>query len=142
MHISDSTLSYLEGAYEVEPGGGEERSSTLKDHNVKTYFIKQKDLPSSARKQVSYFFKPSSWCIFDAGKENPETISLPNRMLNEQTMRSLLRPMFETLYAKCSLPVCSPCLLFVRKSQKPLRISESTEFLKATLRLKICSEGH
>lgn len=53
MHISDSTLSYLEGAYEVEPGGGEERSSMLKDHNVKTYFIKPKDMGSSARKQVS-----------------------------------------------------------------------------------------
>lgn len=53
MHISDSTLSYLEGAYEVEPGGGEERSSTLKDYNVKTYFIKPKEAPSSAKKQVS-----------------------------------------------------------------------------------------
>ena len=43
-------MSYLEGAYEVEPADGDLRSSTLKDHNVKTFFVKQKEV----KKQVSF----------------------------------------------------------------------------------------
>ena len=95
MHISDSTLSYLEGAYEVEPGGGEERSSTLKDYNVKTYFIKPKEAPSSARKQVRSL---NGWRISDKQADKAGCIRKCCRhsTLNEQTL-------FETLYTPASL---------------------------------------
>lgn len=41
MHISEATYQLLNGAYEVEPGDGQERDAYLKDHNITTYLIKQ-----------------------------------------------------------------------------------------------------
>ncbi|GLV37822.1 Adenylyl cyclase 78C [Carabus blaptoides fortunei] len=41
VHISESTLKCLNDAYEVEPGNGNERDSYLREHDVKTYLIKQ-----------------------------------------------------------------------------------------------------
>ena len=42
VHISESTLRSLNGAYEVEPGKGNERDEYLQRNNVKTYLIKEK----------------------------------------------------------------------------------------------------
>ncbi|GMT17702.1 hypothetical protein PFISCL1PPCAC_8999 [Pristionchus fissidentatus] len=39
VHITEATLNALNGAYEVEPGFGEDRSSYLKDHRIKTYLV-------------------------------------------------------------------------------------------------------
>ncbi|XP_019763467.2 adenylate cyclase type 8 isoform X2 [Dendroctonus ponderosae] len=41
VHISEATFHCLNGAYEVEPGNGQDRDSYLKDNNVTTYLIKQ-----------------------------------------------------------------------------------------------------
>ncbi|KAJ8965187.1 hypothetical protein NQ314_004330 [Rhamnusium bicolor] len=39
VHISDSTLSFLNGEFEVEPGYGEKRDEALRIAGLKTYFI-------------------------------------------------------------------------------------------------------
>ncbi|CAH1175806.1 unnamed protein product [Phaedon cochleariae] len=39
VHISDSTLSFLSGEFEVEPGFGEKRDESLRTAGLKTYFI-------------------------------------------------------------------------------------------------------
>ncbi|KAM8770586.1 adenylate cyclase type 1 [Rhynchonycteris naso] len=46
VHITKTTLSCLNGDYEVEPGHGHERNSFLKAHNIETFFI----VPSHRRK--------------------------------------------------------------------------------------------
>lgn len=43
VHVSESTVNALGGAYEVEPGNGAERDSYLKD--TKTFFIVEKEKP-------------------------------------------------------------------------------------------------
>ncbi|PVD30969.1 hypothetical protein C0Q70_10245 [Pomacea canaliculata] len=40
IHVTEETLKYLSGDYEVEPGNGGERNSYLRDHAIKTYLIK------------------------------------------------------------------------------------------------------
>ena len=40
MHITEETLKYLNGDFEVEPGNGGERHQYLKEHDIKTYLIK------------------------------------------------------------------------------------------------------
>lgn len=55
MHITQATLDYLGGEYEVEPGHGNTRNQYLLDNNVTTYFI----IPPSRRRKVmllSYIF--------------------------------------------------------------------------------------
>ena len=39
IHITEETLHFLEGDYEVEEGKGGERNTYLKDHNIKTFLI-------------------------------------------------------------------------------------------------------
>ncbi|KAI6222383.1 Adenylyl cyclase V [Aphelenchoides fujianensis] len=39
IHITRETLDALNGAFKVEPGHGQERSSYLREHNVETYLI-------------------------------------------------------------------------------------------------------
>ena len=40
--MSESTLTALEGEFDVEPGNGGERDSYLKENKVKTYLIMEK----------------------------------------------------------------------------------------------------
>jgi len=39
VHISEKTLSYLNGEFEVEPALGEKREETLRMAGIKTFFI-------------------------------------------------------------------------------------------------------
>ncbi|XP_065567716.1 Ca(2+)/calmodulin-responsive adenylate cyclase-like isoform X2 [Artemia franciscana] len=39
VHITETTLNFLGGAYEVEPGNGGQRNQYLREHNIRTYFI-------------------------------------------------------------------------------------------------------
>ena len=39
IHITEETLQFLEGDYEVEDGNGGDRNSYLKEHNIKTFLI-------------------------------------------------------------------------------------------------------
>jgi hypothetical protein len=39
VHISEKTLSYLNGEFEVEPALGEKREETLRLAGIKTFFI-------------------------------------------------------------------------------------------------------
>ena len=39
VHITQATLDYLGGEYEVEGGHGATRNQYLRDHSVQTYFI-------------------------------------------------------------------------------------------------------
>ncbi|XP_045474038.1 Ca(2+)/calmodulin-responsive adenylate cyclase-like isoform X4 [Harmonia axyridis] len=48
VHITQSTLDYLNGEYEVEPGNGASRNQYLRDHCVTTYFI----VPPARRRKV------------------------------------------------------------------------------------------
>jgi hypothetical protein len=49
VHISESTVRYLNEAYEVEDADGMSRNSTIRDHNMNTYFIK---VPDTSSKKV------------------------------------------------------------------------------------------
>ncbi|XP_060516864.1 adenylate cyclase type 8 [Cylas formicarius] len=53
VHISEATFQCLNGAYEVEPGNGQERDGYLREHNVITYLIKQIEPMRSRRKYAS-----------------------------------------------------------------------------------------
>ncbi|XP_023679533.1 adenylate cyclase type 1 [Paramormyrops kingsleyae] len=46
VHITRTTLEYLNGDYEVEPGYGHQRNSFLQKHDIETFFI----VPSHRRK--------------------------------------------------------------------------------------------
>lgn len=48
VHITQATLDYLHGEYEVENGNGQDRDAYLREHNVTTYFI----IPPSYRRKV------------------------------------------------------------------------------------------
>ena len=50
VHITSEVLKYLDDDYEVEPGNGGDRNEYLKEHNVKTFFIK--DCPSNVKASV------------------------------------------------------------------------------------------
>jgi adenylate cyclase 3 len=39
VHISEKTLNYLNGEFEVEPALGEKREETLRMAGIKTFFI-------------------------------------------------------------------------------------------------------
>ena len=40
VHITEETLKYLNGDFEVEPGNGGDRHQYLKEQDIKTYLIK------------------------------------------------------------------------------------------------------
>ena len=54
VHISQSTLDSLNGAYEVEPGNGVDRDDYLKKNNVKTYLIIEKVWDSSIQQNLCF----------------------------------------------------------------------------------------
>ncbi|ELT87487.1 hypothetical protein CAPTEDRAFT_155468 [Capitella teleta] len=41
VHVTDDTVRWLNSDYEVEPGNGGDRNAFLRDHNVKTFLIKE-----------------------------------------------------------------------------------------------------
>lgn len=47
VHITKTTLDYLDDKFEVEPGGGASRDAYLSDHKVETYLI----IPPKVSKQ-------------------------------------------------------------------------------------------
>lgn len=49
MHISDKTLAFLNGEFEVEPAFGEKREELLRIAGLKTYFITKVVKPVSLR---------------------------------------------------------------------------------------------
>ncbi|XP_035218314.1 Ca(2+)/calmodulin-responsive adenylate cyclase-like [Stegodyphus dumicola] len=51
VHVTQATLDYLHGEYEVEPGRGADRNSYLREHNVVSYFI----IPPSHRRKPLMF---------------------------------------------------------------------------------------
>ncbi|CAH1156233.1 unnamed protein product [Phaedon cochleariae] len=51
VHITQATLDYLGGEYEVEPGNGTARNQYLRDHCVTTYFI----VPPARRRKPLLF---------------------------------------------------------------------------------------
>ncbi|KAL1498283.1 hypothetical protein ABEB36_009104 [Hypothenemus hampei] len=51
VHITQATLDYLGGEYEVEPGSGASRNQYLRDHCVTTYFI----VPPARRRKPLLF---------------------------------------------------------------------------------------
>lgn len=51
VHITQATLDYLSGEYEVEPGHGGTRNQYLRDNSVTTYFI----VPPARRRKVGSF---------------------------------------------------------------------------------------
>ncbi|KFM59950.1 Ca(2+)/calmodulin-responsive adenylate cyclase, partial [Stegodyphus mimosarum] len=51
VHVTQATLDYLHGEYEVEPGRGADRNSYLREHNVVSYFIIS---PSHRRKPLMF----------------------------------------------------------------------------------------
>ncbi|XP_057663021.1 adenylate cyclase type 3 [Diorhabda carinulata] len=51
VHISDKTLSFLNGEFEVEPGYGEKRDESLRAAGLKTYFIVKVNKPFQSKTQ-------------------------------------------------------------------------------------------
>lgn len=49
VHISEKTLSFLNGEFEVEPAYGEKREETLRVAGLKTYFITKVIKPVRAK---------------------------------------------------------------------------------------------
>lgn len=47
VHISEKTLSFLNGEFEVEPAYGEKREETLRMAGIKTFFIVRTIVPVS-----------------------------------------------------------------------------------------------
>ncbi|KAJ8407132.1 hypothetical protein AAFF_G00288080 [Aldrovandia affinis] len=72
IHITKSTLNYLNGDYDVEPGFGGERNVYLKNNNIETYLIvgcsqKRKEEKAmiakmSRQRTNSVTHNPSHWC--------------------------------------------------------------------------------
>lgn len=40
MHVTEEVVKALNNYYDVEPGHGGDRHAYLRDHNIKTYLIK------------------------------------------------------------------------------------------------------
>ncbi|CAH1183630.1 unnamed protein product [Phaedon cochleariae] len=69
VHISEATYQCLNGAYDVEPGNGQERDAYLREHDVTTYLIKQVE-PMRTRKRFASrpsIFSNKLWMDEDIG---------------------------------------------------------------------------
>ncbi|KAJ8920880.1 hypothetical protein NQ315_015673 [Exocentrus adspersus] len=81
IHISEATYQYLNGAYEVEPGNGQDRDSYLREHNVTTYLIKQVEPMRPRRRLASRpsIFSNKLWPEEDikSGYTTPKSPSTP-----------------------------------------------------------------
>ncbi|KAG5885373.1 Adenylyl cyclase 78C [Gonioctena quinquepunctata] len=82
VHISEATYQCLNGAYEVEPGDGQERDAYLREHDVTTYLIKHVE-PLRARRRLASrpsIFSNKLWPeedILRSGLSTPKTPSTP-----------------------------------------------------------------
>lgn len=54
VHISDKTLAFLNGEFEVEPAYGERHDEALRIAGLKTYFITNVLEPVSGRKYKAF----------------------------------------------------------------------------------------
>uniref|UniRef100_A0A1B6DLF8 adenylate cyclase n=1 Tax=Clastoptera arizonana TaxID=38151 RepID=A0A1B6DLF8_9HEMI len=80
VHISSATLACLQGAYEVEPGNGSLRDNYLKEHEIETFLIKQKE-PSKHRKRLQHALtRPRLWS--DEERLNTMTSLIKDDMIN------------------------------------------------------------
>nr|XP_023015323.1 adenylate cyclase type 8-like [Leptinotarsa decemlineata] len=82
VHISEATYQCLNGAYEVEPGNGQERDAYLREHDVTTYLIKQVEPLRTRRRLASRpsIFSNKLWPEEDlirSGMSTPKTPSTP-----------------------------------------------------------------
>ncbi|XP_063922796.1 adenylate cyclase type 8-like isoform X4 [Zophobas morio] len=82
VHISESTYQCLNGAYEVEPGSGQDRDSYLREHDVTTYLIKQVEPMRTRRRLASRpsIFSNKLWPEDEhvvSGLSSPKTPSTP-----------------------------------------------------------------
>nr|CAI5841533.1 unnamed protein product [Callosobruchus analis] len=81
VHISESTYQCLNGAYEVEPGNGQDRDAYLREHKVVTYLIKQVEPMRTRRRLASRpsIFSNKLWPDDDlqSGNATPKTPSTP-----------------------------------------------------------------
>lgn len=55
MHITQATLDYLGGEYEVEAGLGGTRNQYLRDNSVNTYFIVPPARRRKVQKKISFW---------------------------------------------------------------------------------------
>lgn len=60
MHISEKTLSFLNGEFEVEPALGEKREETLRMAGIKTFFIVKTLKPVSKNKMSKSYEDPTN----------------------------------------------------------------------------------
>ncbi|KAJ8970862.1 hypothetical protein NQ314_000986 [Rhamnusium bicolor] len=81
VHISEATYQCLNGAYEVEPGNGQDRDSYLREHDVTTYLIKQVEPMRTRRRLASRpsIFSNKLWPEEEikSGFSSPKTPSTP-----------------------------------------------------------------
>lgn len=82
VHISEATYQCLNGAYEVEPGSGQERDSYLRQHDITTYLIKQVEPMRPRRRLASRpsIFSNKLWPDEEnigSGLSSPKTPSTP-----------------------------------------------------------------
>lgn len=88
VHITQATLDYLGGEYEVEAGMGGTRNQYLRDHCVTTYFIVP---PARRRKVFVYICMLLLWIIVCAnvlvGIRNMKMP--PKKLINEGDLISI-----------------------------------------------------
>lgn len=60
MHISEKTLSFLNGEFEVEPALGEKREETLRMAGIKTFFIVKTLKPVSKNQMSKNYQDPTN----------------------------------------------------------------------------------
>lgn len=57
MHITKTTLDYLDGKFEVEPGNGGQRSGFLGDNKIETYLIVPPKVNKSSSLKICFKVK-------------------------------------------------------------------------------------
>ncbi|PIK62428.1 Adenylate cyclase type 5, partial [Apostichopus japonicus] len=97
VHITEATLKFLNGDYSVEPGLGGERNAYLRDHNIDTYLIveKQNERPSVSNSPLQSSNgqtnrgPPSSLAIDSWGAEKPFSEMLNKSSKSNKSMRMM-----------------------------------------------------